>query len=163
NTTGKVEVHIQIEEGFTLRKGDRATIIRGLLSGDVSISFVPPSDQQIDVTPVEPDAYLVGFTPPDVGVLVQKGAEVVPNAQDAPNEIKKAAPEITRVFQRIDKDLPEITRVFQRLDKELIPDLRKTNDEIQVTVRNWGRLGERADNLLQANEDKLVKTLDRVQ
>src|SRR5262249_4035772 len=45
---------------------------------------------------------------------------------------------------------------------ESIPDLRRTNDEIMVTARNWGKVGERVDILLQTNQDKLVRTLDNL-
>ena len=36
-------------------------------------------------------------------------------------------------------------------------------DELEVTVRNWGKVGERVNVLMQANEDKLVKTLDNLE
>src|SRR5919201_230803 len=63
--------------------------------------------------------------------LLKKFADILPPAQDALNELRRMAPE-----------------------------MRRTNDEILVAARNWGRLGERADLLLQTNEEKLVKTLD---
>jgi phospholipid/cholesterol/gamma-HCH transport system substrate-binding protein len=63
--------------------------------------------------------------------LLNQFADILPPAQDALNELRRMAPE-----------------------------LRRTNDEILVAARNWGRLGERADILLQTNQEKLVKTLD---
>ena len=41
-------------------------------------------------------------------------------------------------------------------------ELRRTNDEIQITARNWGKLGERLDVLLQTNQDKIIKSLDNL-
>jgi phospholipid/cholesterol/gamma-HCH transport system substrate-binding protein len=45
---------------------------------------------------------------------------------------------------------------------EAMPELRRTNDEIMVTARNWGRLGERMDVLLQTNQEKMVQALDNL-
>src|SRR5581483_5271058 len=36
------------------------------------------------------------------------------------------------------------------------------NEEIQVSARNWGKLGERLDVLVQTNQDKLIKTIDNL-
>ena len=41
NETGKVTVPILVQHGFTIRKSDRPTVVRGLLGGDVSIDFLP--------------------------------------------------------------------------------------------------------------------------
>src|SRR5438477_6773706 len=41
NVTGNVQVVIQVDAGFNLRKGDRPTIVQGLLGGDASIAFLP--------------------------------------------------------------------------------------------------------------------------
>ena len=214
NDTGKVEVHILVDEGYTLRKGDRPTLLQGLLSGDAAISFLPPPDQPVDTSPVEPGSTLVGYVPADAGTLMQEAGKVMPNAQEALNEIRnvfqkidkevlpelkktnneilqftkitgEAVPEIKKTFSRVEKDLipdliktsekirdfadktekllPDVAKTLQRIDKEVIPDFRRTNDELQVTIRNWGKVGEQADNLLQANKDKLVKTLDNMQ
>src|SRR5690349_7979271 len=42
NVTGNVQVVIQVDTGFNLRKGDRPTIVQGLLGGDTSIAFLAP-------------------------------------------------------------------------------------------------------------------------
>src|SRR5262249_40091816 len=64
--------------------------------------------------------------------------------------------------------LREYTRLAQNANKT-IPDIQKTNQqlletarEIEVTSRNWGRLGERLDVLVQTNQDKLIRTLDNL-
>ncbi len=61
--------------------------------------------------------------------------------------------------------MEEAIKEYQELAKavrEIIPDLRQTNDEVQVAARNWGRVGERADLLLRENQDKLVQLLDNL-
>ncbi len=54
-----------------------------------------------------------------------------------------------------------MSKILERLDT-MTPEMRRTNEEIQVTARNWSRLGERLDVLLQTNQDKLIKTLENL-
>ena len=183
NETGKVNVEIRIDDKFSLRKGDRATLQQGLLGGDATIAFVPPEDAKLeDPTPVVAGSTLQGVTPADAGTLMQKTADLVQPAQEAVVEIKK-------VFQNINKLTPEIAdtlKEFREIGKmvkdvgpglqkaseevsllaksarESIPDLKKTNDEIQVTTRTWNKVGERTDVLLKVNEEKITKSIDRM-
>ncbi len=163
NATGKVQVVIQVEENFSLRKGDRPTLMPGFLGGDTSIAFLPPEDpKQIDPTTVEPGSTLEGVSPVDAHVLVQKTGELMPPAQEALVEMKK-------VFQKLDKLTPlmeDTLKDFRELSKTTratIPDLKKTNEEFQITARQWGKLGERLDVLVATNEDKINKTLTRLE
>jgi phospholipid/cholesterol/gamma-HCH transport system substrate-binding protein len=72
------------------------------------------------------------------------------------------------LFKRLDEMTPlmeETLRAYRELartSRDVIPELRRTNDELQVTARNWGRLGERLDVLVQTNQDKLVKAVDNL-
>src|SRR5207302_2678267 len=43
-----------------------------------------------------------------------------------------------------------------------VPELRRTNDEINVAARGWNRLAEQINVLLQTNQDKLVKAVDNL-
>lgn len=263
NDTGKVLVLIQIDKGFTLRKGDRPTLAAGFLGGDSSIAFLPPPVEEgkvRDVTPVEPGSTLVGAAQADPGSLLQKAADIVPPAQDTLlemqkliqkfdkmtpiledtlkefrevvrgtremvpeirevvkvtrdtipefREVAKAArdlmPEVKNIFKQTGDLIPEIREVakaareaipeFRDLAKagrEFIPDIKKTNDsindlakttrdtirdvvpelknelkkvtdEVQVTTRTWGKVGERVDLMIQTNEKKVSETLDRL-
>jgi len=56
----------------------------------------------------------------------------------------------------------DVLRDLVKATNASIPELRRTNDEIQITARNWGKLGERLDVLLQTNEQKLTRTLDQL-
>ncbi len=184
NDTGKVNVGIRIEEGYTLRKGDRATIQQSLLGGDSAIAFLPPEEPKLaDAAPIEPGSTIPGRTQVDAAVLLQKATEVMPEAQQALVEIKKA-------FQRLEKAGPDLENVFRdfrdltRTMREAVPELRKTNeeirdlvkvvkgtvpdfkrtgDEISAAARTLGKVGERVDVFLQNNEEKLAKSLDRIQ
>ena len=151
--TGQVRVEIAIERRYTLRRSDQAMLVHGLLGGDTTIDFVPirpngqaqppppigngerrevrDAPQEPDATPIPPGSELQGSARTDLNRLLNQFADILPPAQDALNELRRMAPE-----------------------------MRRTNDEIFVAARNWGRVGERADILLQTNEEKLVKTLD---
>jgi phospholipid/cholesterol/gamma-HCH transport system substrate-binding protein len=183
NTTGNVQVNIQIDAGFNLRKNDRPTIVQGLLGGDTSIAFLsPPEEPKGPVALVEPGAVLQGFTLADAQTLVQKTAEVMPQAEQAMIEVKK-------VFQKLDTMIPLLESTFKEYQeigkaaRATIPDLRKTNDEIrelvkttrdtvpefkktfdelQVTSRQWTKVGERMDVILATNEEKITKAINQV-
>jgi ABC-type transporter Mla subunit MlaD len=74
------------------------------------------------------------------------------------HDLAKATRDVVPELRRTNDEVRELAKA----SRETIPELRRTNDEIQVTARNWGKLGERLDVLLQANQDKLVKTLDNM-
>jgi phospholipid/cholesterol/gamma-HCH transport system substrate-binding protein len=144
--TGDVRVKIKVASDYVVRKNDVATINRNLL-GDTSIDFVPgqAEDQPLHFVqgqaapqppenpPVPPGSTLRGRSRSEGGNLAQQGADLVPAARDTLNEMRK-----------------------------LFPELRRTNEEIQITARNWGKLGERLDVLLQTNDQKLTKALDQL-
>ncbi|HLJ93235.1 MAG TPA: MlaD family protein [Gemmataceae bacterium] len=109
--------------------------------------------------PAKPGTEFTGVSQPNIGAILQELAKISPSAQ-------QAFIDLTRILERFDKLTPlmeETLRIYRDLGSDtdkMIPELRRTNDEIQVTARNWGRLGERLDVLLQTNQDKVVKTLD---
>jgi ABC-type transporter Mla subunit MlaD len=111
--------------------------------------------------PAQPGHEFTGATQPNVGAVLQELTRISTPAQAALTEMQK-------VLERLDKMTPlmeETLRVYRDLGSEtnkMLPELRRSNEEIQTTTRNWGRLGERFDVLLQSNQDKLVKTLDNL-
>lgn len=163
NDTGKVHVVIGIDDKYHLRKGDRPTLMQGLLGGDASIAFTPPDDPKLDdPTPVEPGAVLQGVTPLDAGSLVQRTADLVTPAQEAVLEIKKVFQSIGKMTPVVEETLKDF-REIGKMVKQVGPDLQKASEEIQVTARVWGKVGERTDVLLKTNEDKIVKSIDRME
>lgn len=184
NATGKVEVVIRIDESIVLPKGDHPTLGQSLLGGDASIAFLPPIDpKDADATPVAPGAVLQGVTPLDAGSLVQQTSDLFKPAQEALIEIRKLAQAINKMGPAVEetvKDFREVgkmaravgpdlqqtaaeVRALAKTTREIIPEIRKTNDEIQVAVRTWGKVGERVDGFIKKNEDKAVKSIDRLE
>ncbi len=140
--TGMVDVEISVHSEFSLRKQDLPTLVQGLIGGDSSIDFVAqPPGAKVEPGRVEAGAHLQGIVQADAGTLVQKTTDVMAPAKETLIEAKK-------VFQGIDKVAPEF---------------RKTNDELQLTVRNWGKVGERMDVFLIANEKKIAEAVTRLE
>ncbi len=162
NVTGSVQVTVQVDEGYNIRVGDKATVVQGLLGGDTSIAFLsPPEEPQAPVTLVPPGAVLKGYNLADAQTLVQKTSEVMPHADEAMLQVRQ-------VFKKLDEMMPLLEstmKEYQEIGKAAkgtIPDLKKTNDEIQVTSRQWTRVGERIDVILATNEDKISKAINQI-
>ena len=72
-----------------------------------------------------------------------------------------AGPDFRDTLKNVKDTVPEV-RALVKSTRELEPDLRRTNEEVQVAIRNWGRVGERVNILIETNEAKLTDTVDRV-
>lgn len=184
NVSGQVEVVIRVDEANVLPKGDRPTLQQSLIGGESAIAFLPPlNPKDANPEPVIPGSTLKGVNPTDAGSLVQQTADLVKPATEALNEIKKVAEGLNRMGPMLEetvKDFREVgkmardlgpdlqktsaeVRLLAKSTRETIPEIQKTNDEIRTAVRNWGKVGERVDVLLKTNEDKLVRSLDRME
>jgi len=184
NKTGQVEVVIRVDEANVLPKGDRPTLERSLIGGESAIAFMPPADpKDANPEPVPPGSTLKGVTPTDAGSLVQQTADLVKPAAEALIEFRKVAEGLNKMGPMIEetvKDFREVgklarevgpdlqktsaeIRALAKSTREAIPEVQKTNDEIRTAVRTWGKVGERVDILIKTNEDKLVRSLDRME
>lgn len=177
NQTGKVKVRIFVRSNYKIRKADRPTVMMGLLGSDAAIEFLPPEPPNgKEQGFVAPGSTIEGTALTDPAMLMQKTSELMLPVQEALIEIKK-------VLQRFDKNLAPVVedtlkefREVAKQTQDFIPELRKTNNELleiskatratvpefQLAARNWSKVGERMDVFLQSNEDKLVKTIDRM-
>jgi phospholipid/cholesterol/gamma-HCH transport system substrate-binding protein len=191
NLTGKVQVGIRVDDKYTIRTVDRPTLMQSLFGGESAIAFMPPDDPklQADAATVEPGAVLEGVTPADAGAVLQRTADLVQPAAEAFVEIKKVFQGINEMKPIVDqtlKDFQEISKMVQRVGPDLeltskeiralakasrdtIPDLKKTNGEIsdlakatRETIRTWNRVGERTEVLIKTNEDKITKSVERM-
>jgi phospholipid/cholesterol/gamma-HCH transport system substrate-binding protein len=112
-------------------------------------------------SPAKPGTVFQGVSQPNFSALLQEVSRMSQPAQ-------AAFVEAERVLERFEKLMPlmeETMRVYRELGQSantMIPDLRRSNEELQTTARNWSRLGERLDVLVQTNQDKLIKTLDNL-
>jgi phospholipid/cholesterol/gamma-HCH transport system substrate-binding protein len=162
--TGQVRVVIQVEKPYTIRHSEQATIVTNLLGGDSTIDFLPrrlEPDQQPDRSPVQPGEELTGMRSASVNTLLSQASDVVPTTQEILVDIRKSLKRLDTLAPVTEETLKEYRDLARTANKE-IPELRKTNEEIQATARNWGKLGERLDLLLQTNQERLVRTIDNL-
>jgi phospholipid/cholesterol/gamma-HCH transport system substrate-binding protein len=135
--TGEVTVRIVVDGKYQLRKGDMAAIGRSLVLGDTSINFAPEGQ---DRTPAPEGHVFAGKAPADVREALGRAADMLETVQMTLTEV-----------QGLSKTV-----------REFVPEIRRTSDEVQVAARNFGRAAERVDVLIQTNQDRFVKTLERV-
>jgi phospholipid/cholesterol/gamma-HCH transport system substrate-binding protein len=182
--TGEVSVHISIDKRFTVHQNEQPTLVVGLLGGDSSIDFIPKKEEQppLERGPIPPGSVLQGKRQPTVGSLVSQASEVVPNTQELLNDIRKSLQSVEKLTpltedaireyrdlaRTANKSFPQFLKTNDELQqlaravRESVPDLRHTNDEVQTAVRNFARLTERLDLLVQTNQDKVIKTVDNL-
>jgi ABC-type transporter Mla subunit MlaD len=110
-------------------------------------------------TPIEPGTLIKGATQADVSRILDEMYKLTPPAREAFAEMRRTLESYDRMTPLMQETMREI-RDLAKASRDIVPELRRTNDEILLTSRNWGKLGERLDVLLQTNQDKLVKTLD---
>jgi len=164
---GEVLVHILVERGYRLRRIDVPTLVTGLLGGDTTIDFVPkPKGEAPEGGFVEPGEVLVGARLANVSTLLAQASQVVPTTQETLDQMRKSLQRFEKLAPQMEDAIKEYTKLGQSLNKT-IPNVDKTNQqlldtarEIEVTARNWGRLGENVNNLVITQQDKAIKTLD---
>jgi phospholipid/cholesterol/gamma-HCH transport system substrate-binding protein len=161
--SGQVSVRVLIEKPHPLYKSDQAVLVHGLLGGDTSIDFVArrADGQPVELVPADPGAQFMGVNQAEVATLLNRTAQMVPDAQEALRDMRTTLQKFEKLIPVMEETLKEYQQLG-KLARESVPDLRRTNDEVQNAARNWGRFGERADLLLQTNQDKLVKTVDNL-
>lgn len=136
--SGQVKATIRVDKRYPPRQNEEATIFRGLLSGDVSLDFIPkttPEGQPIaargDPYPVNTE--IVGQTPINPNTLVRQASGVLPSAQESMARILNSV-------QRVEQAVPKIENAFveigglARSGRELVPELRRTNEKVQALL-----------------------------
>src|SRR5207302_7548329 len=102
----------------------------------------------------------------ELGKLTPPAREAFIEMQRALDRFEKMTPLFEDTLREI-RDLARVTRDampevrdLAKATREAMPEIRRTAEEAQVTARNWSRLGERLDVLVQSNEDKLVQAVN---
>src|SRR5262249_36203366 len=54
-------------------------------------------------------------------------------------------------------------RALAKNANALMPDLKKASEELTMTARTFGKVGERTDVFLQANQEKLTKAIGKTE
>lgn len=136
---GDVKVELAIDKRFTLRQGDEAMVVTGLLGGDANIDIIPrPRPKEgpppPPPPPLPPDSEITGIPVPTVNAVLNQASGVVPAAQGTLNDISKSV-------QRVERAIPvfeEAVREYQELAKDvrkITPSLQQTSEDFQQLVR----------------------------
>lgn len=136
--TGEVTISFYVESRYQLRRSDQVTLARGLVLGDASILFSPnPQGDRL----LAESGYVFRAPPgDDFAKALDQARDLLPLSREALDEIRQAAKKFN----------------------DFVPDLRRTNAELQVTLTNVGRAAEGIDNVLRANQENLARAIDRL-
>jgi phospholipid/cholesterol/gamma-HCH transport system substrate-binding protein len=91
--------------------------------------------------------------------LAKSVRDVMPDFKDTAKEIQQLAKSLRDIMP----DFKETNKDFQQLIKaanKVMPEVNRTLEDFQLLARNWSKLGERFDMLLQTNEKKITKAVD---
>jgi phospholipid/cholesterol/gamma-HCH transport system substrate-binding protein len=103
----------------------------------------------------------VSRTNEELRQLIADTRQAVPEVRATNKEYQELAREVRQAIPELKQTNQEVQRLAKEV-REAIPDLRNTSADIGTAARNWGRVGERVNVLLQSNEEKLVKALDQI-
>lgn len=198
DTTGKVRVGIVIDKKYTLRSNEEAVISQDLLSRDTTIDFVPraaptlkPIDNPPSLKPPEPlpangvkpasflqlednppppahplgeplppGAVIQGRPPTDVRGIFAEASNIIPLLELGIREFTLVGRGIREIVPEIRRTNDEIRTIVQNA-RTMGPSIRKTNDELQLALRNFSQVGESVNVFVQSNQDKVSKAIDQ--
>jgi phospholipid/cholesterol/gamma-HCH transport system substrate-binding protein len=189
--TGEVHVHLMLDKPHVVRRNEQVTLVANLLGNDAAIDLVivpPPEGKAPDVSPVPTDVVLNGVRAGNVSSLISRASEVVPTTQDTLNDIRKSMQRIEKMTplvedtfreyrdlgRSLNNSVPDLRRTNDDVDKlaksvdklaqsanDAVPSLRSDADDLAATARAWQKVGERADLLIQQNQEKITQAIDR--
>lgn len=168
--TGVVRLVLRIDPDFPPRTEEDVTILTNLISGDATVDFVPREPQKLplDLGEALPaGAELVGVTPPTPADLVRQAQDVLPSAQLSLDQIRRSVEKFDQLGPKMEEALIAF-RDFGKAGQEIVPELRRTNDELRAfitEVRTYGpqlaRTNETVLALLQ-NANAFVEELRQI-
>jgi len=174
NDTGEVHVHLLIDRQYRLRRGEKPTLVQGLLGSDATIDMVPAdaADGGTEVGVVSPGEKLRGFHQANVHTLLSRASEVVPTTQQTLTDMRKSLQQFEKLAPLLEETIREY-RDLAKATREAIPELRRTNDEVRglataarETVPNVGHTSDEVRELAKAVRETvpaLRETNERLQ
>ena len=158
---GQVIVNLTIERSYKIRKYEQPTLVTGLLGNDSSIDLIPKDDDLIDPNREEIalGTTIEGVRAANVASLLNRASDIVPSTQETLNEMSKSIQKLEKIAPKVEEALKEFTNTAKKI-QDVVPEVKKTLDEYSAVARQYNRIGERIDLLIQANQDKVVKIIE---
>ncbi len=146
--TGRVLVRVAVDRKYPPRTSDDVTIVRGILNGDTGIDFVaqtrPGSTEPVPLGEPHPTgATLAGIAPFNARTLLGQAQSVLPNAQESLARILSTAERLQQAVPHIEAAADEIG-LLAKSAREFVPELRKTNAQVQTLLGVEGPAGPAA-------------------
>jgi phospholipid/cholesterol/gamma-HCH transport system substrate-binding protein len=192
DATGAVLVKLLIDQPYVVRKNEQVTLATNLLGNEAYIDLVtvpPPEGQAPDNSPVPPNVVLAGVRAGTFNQLVARATEVVPTTQETLNDIRKSMQRIEKMTPLVEdtfreyRDLghklndavPDLRKTNDDLDKlvqstdktvkqvqDAIPDVRRDADDVAASARAIQKVSERVDVILAQNQDQINESVRRL-
>ncbi len=142
----------------------------------------PPQPMPPPGKVLPPGSEIEGRAPLDARALIRDATEVIPTVQLSIAQIQKSVARFERLAPIIEDTMREYTELARAM-REVVPEIRRTNDELRTAlkkvsdldpdvrraidelqdmVRQYKRVGERVDVLLQTNNDAIDKTIRNI-
>ncbi|MSR32934.1 MAG: MCE family protein [Gemmataceae bacterium] len=162
DATGLVLINIAIERNYKIRKYEQPTLVTGFLGSDSSIDLVPKKEEgkEADRQEIPLGSTVKGVRAPNVASLLTTASDIVPTTQETLNEMRKSMERLEKLGPKVEEALNEFTTLAKK-GQEVVPEVKKTLEEYSALARQYQRVGERLDNLVQTNQDKVVKIIDQ--
>lgn len=182
--SGKARVRVKVERRFLLRQADQPVLVRGLIGGDTTVDFVrrAPRGAPPDLRPLEPESILQGMTPAEPGDLGREAAQLLPTVRQALENMDKVLSRLDKVVPLLEQTLREFrdtaatgreaipvlrsaaaeVRELAKLARSTLPEIGKTGEELRTAARSWGKVGDRVEELLRRNQERLNRVLDNL-
>ncbi len=93
--------------------------------------------------------------------LAKATREVVPELRRTNEEVRQLAAAAREAVPGLGRTSDEV-RDLAHAVRDTVPQLQKTNEQIQVTAAAWGKVGNHADELLVANQERLGQAVDNL-
>jgi len=135
--SGQVRVKVRVDRKFPPRRGEEATITRGVLSGDSAIDFLPRLDDAGQPVPRgdswPPGSDILGTPPITPRSLLTPASGVIASAQQSLDRLVRTFEKLERL-ERLSPKMELALDEFAGLAKDargFLPELKKTNQRFQ--------------------------------
>jgi phospholipid/cholesterol/gamma-HCH transport system substrate-binding protein len=150
-------------------EGERAVTVSSLLTKASDV--VPTTQETLDairksIQRVEKMVPLVEDTLKEYREVGRVAREMAPElrktnleVQEVVKSVREAVPDARKTLESIRDAVPEARETLKTI-REAIPDARKALDDVAAASRSFTRLSERANVMLETNQEKINKGID---